>query len=117
MTDADRKLEIDGFRNTVDNHRKANRTDAPAYHDALRKLELHRSRLDLEKTRQCVVAAARDRRFVSYKDIADVSGLEMSRAHLVLTRHLGELCGYRILWDCRCSPRSSSTSMAWRPAG
>jgi hypothetical protein len=83
------------IENIVENYRDHGKTDTDAYIDALRELELRRGKgLDLQKTFDFVVAAAKAQRFVAYKDIADVNGFEWTKIHYQIGRHLYSLCEY-----------------------
>ena len=48
----------------------------------------NRAGLDLEKSLQVIREAAREGRFLSYKDLADASGAEWSKVYLNVGRHL-----------------------------
>ena len=50
--------------------------------------------LDFEKTFRAVLKAAKERRFLSYKQLADESGVEWSRQRHAAPRHLGDLIEY-----------------------
>ena len=81
--------------NFVENYRRCGQTSSEAYRVLLRAYELKRGKgLDLEKTLDCVIAAAKMHRFVSYKQIAEASNVPMAKAFLLLTNHLRELCNY-----------------------
>jgi hypothetical protein len=79
----------------VKNHQDHGKTDSDIYIDALRELELRRTKgLDLKKTLELVSEAARARRFVRYQEVAAVNDLEWSRIHYQIGRHLLALCEY-----------------------
>ncbi len=79
----------------IENYRRRGQTSSETYRGILRALELRRSKgLDLEKTLTCVVAAAKARSFVSYKQVAEASDVSMTKAFLRLPDHLRELCDY-----------------------
>lgn len=83
------------LENMVDNYRRRGQTSSEIYQSLLRELELKRGKgLDLEKTLDCVTGAAREHRFVSYKDVAAASGVPMAKARLAFTNHLYALCEY-----------------------
>lgn len=48
----------------------------------------------LEVSRQVIETAARDRRFVSYKDIADANGVEWSKGRHKIIAHLADLIAF-----------------------
>jgi hypothetical protein len=83
--------ELENFER---NHRQAGKTDTPFFHALLREMEVRRRGLDLEKSLACVIAAAAQRHFVSYKELAEASGLSWAKAHRVINGHLGKLCEY-----------------------
>jgi len=79
----------------VDNYRRSGQTSSDTYRSLLRELELKRGKgLDLEKTLACVITAAKENRFVSYKQVAEASDLPFANARLRMTVHLRELCAY-----------------------
>lgn len=89
------KLTIEQLAALVDNHRFKSRTDAPLYTLALSELARRRGKgLSFEKTREVVLAAAREGRFLSYKDLADASGVDWGQAHYAIGPHLFELVEY-----------------------
>lgn len=49
------------------------------------------SQLDLNKTYRAILAAARDRRFISYGELAQANEAEWQRVHFSMNTHLGEL--------------------------
>ncbi|MCZ8122372.1 MAG: AAA family ATPase [Magnetospirillum sp.] len=48
-------------------------------------------KLDLQKTYSAILGAARERRFISYGDLAKANGAEWSKVRYEMNRHLGEL--------------------------
>lgn len=71
------KLSVVELENLIQNHRKKRATDAPLYADALRELERRRGKgLDFDKSFRIIRQAAAERRFISYKDLADASGAD-----------------------------------------
>lgn len=49
------------------------------------------SRLDVARTYEAIIEAARARRFLSYADVARASGVEWRKAHLPIGQHLDKL--------------------------
>ncbi len=79
----------------VANYRRKEMTYDPYYLEALEELARRKGAgLDFGKTLRAVLGAARERRFLSYKQLADESGLEWSRVRYAMNRHLGDLIEY-----------------------
>ena len=77
-----KELTGEQLQNLVDNHRKQNATGAPLYLAALSERQRRKGKgLDFEKSFQIIRAAAKERRFLSYKELADASGAEWSQVH------------------------------------
>lgn len=71
------------------------RKQEPLYLDVLRELEQRRSKgFDFHCSMELIWKAARERRFLSYKQLADESGVPWSQAHRTIPGHLGELIAY-----------------------
>jgi len=67
----------------------------PEYYEAHRALELQKTGgLDFDKTVAVIHRAAREQRFISYKEVADASGVPWGQAHRPINRHLGRLLGW-----------------------
>ena len=47
--------------------------------------------LDLQTTYDAILCAARERRFISYGDLARANGAEWQKVRYEMNRHLGEL--------------------------
>jgi hypothetical protein len=87
--------DIGQIENIIKNYRDHGQTDSEAYIDALRELELRRGKgLDLQKTLDFVVEAAKAHRYVGYKEIADLNGFEWAKIHWQIGGHLFSLCEY-----------------------
>ncbi|MEQ8701230.1 MAG: hypothetical protein RLT05_32295 [Bauldia litoralis] len=88
-------LSKEQLRNLVDNHRKKNATNLTIYSDALAELERREGKgLDFDKSYEVILKAARERRFISYKDLADASGADWQAVHYSVGKHLGSLVEY-----------------------
>src|SRR5271165_2030517 len=88
-------LSTDGLKNLIANHRAKFATDAPAYIAALRELEVRTGGgLDFNKSFQAIREAAHAGRFLSYKDLADASGVEFSQVRYEIGGHLWRLVEY-----------------------
>jgi hypothetical protein len=76
----------------IANHRRLGATSEPNYVAALAE-SARRSGggLDFETTKTAIIEAARDRRFISYLDIANASGVPWNKIHRNVGRHLDEL--------------------------
>jgi hypothetical protein len=89
------KLTIDELRSLIVNHRHKARTDAPLYLEALAELARREGKgLNFEKTKEIVLNAARDGRFLSYKELADASDVDWGQAHYAIGGHLFQLIEY-----------------------
>lgn len=83
------------LQNVIDNHRRHRKTTEPAYLDALAEQARRKGKgLDFGKTFALVRAAAAERRFLSYKQLADESGADWSKVRYAVNDHLGELIAY-----------------------
>jgi hypothetical protein len=89
------RLDTDRLRNLIVNHRTKGATASQLYLDALRELERRTGGgLDFDKSYQTICQAAREKRFLSYKELADASGAEWSRVHYAIGGHLWRLVEY-----------------------
>ena len=71
------KLSDDQLKNLIENHRRQKATSAPAYLDALREMQVRKGKgLEFDKSFRIIRAAAKDHRFLSYKELADASGAD-----------------------------------------
>jgi hypothetical protein len=87
---SDQELE-----NIVANHRRLKKYGATLFLAALVLLERRKSGgFDIEETVRIIRRYAVDRKFLSYKDIADASGLEWSRVHWTVGPHLVNVCEF-----------------------
>ncbi len=83
------------LQNVIDNHRRHRKTTEPAYLDALAEQARRKGKgLDFDKTFALVRAAAAERRFLSYKQLAEESGADWSKVRYAVDGHLGELIAY-----------------------
>ena len=81
--------------NIITNYRRANRVTDSVFLEALRLREKMSSKgLDFEKSRSIIIAAAQERRFISYKEVSDASGCEWAKVHYSVGRHLFRLLEY-----------------------
>jgi hypothetical protein len=89
------KLPPERLRNLIANHRKKGETSSKLYLDAMGELEARTGRgLDFDKSFEVIRRAAKEHRFVSYKELADASGAEWSRVHYEIGGHLWRLVEY-----------------------
>lgn len=83
------------LQNIVKNHRERGKTDAPRYLEAFEELGRRRGQgFEFEKSLTLIRDAAAERRFLSYKQLADAHGLEWSRVRYAINNHLGDLLEY-----------------------
>jgi hypothetical protein len=95
------KLTVKELGALAANHRNRARTDAPLYVEALAELAFRQGKgLNFKKTKEIVLKAARENRFVSYKDLADGSGVDWGQAHYAIGAHLFQLVEYAHLRGC-----------------
>ncbi|MDQ0316825.1 hypothetical protein [Amorphus orientalis] len=81
--------------NLISNYRRLGKEDDPYYLDLMAEFARRKgSGLDFDKTFRAVVKAAKERRFLSYKQLADESGVEWSRVRYAVNHHLGDLIEY-----------------------
>lgn len=83
------KVELD---NLVRNYAAAGKTDDAAYIDILEERSRRQDNgLLIEASREVVVLAAGQRRFVGYHELAKASGIPWSKAYVGLNNHLWHL--------------------------
>ena len=88
-------LSVGQLENLIENHGKQRATDAPMYLDALRELEKRKGKgLDFDKSLSIILKAAKERRFLSYKELADASGADWGQVHYAIGPHLWKLVEY-----------------------
>lgn len=81
--------------NLVANYQRLGRVNDAYYLEVLSEMARRKGAgLDFEKTFQIVLKAARERRFLSYKQLADASAVEWSRVRYAVNGHLGDLIEY-----------------------
>jgi hypothetical protein len=74
-------LSIGELENLIENHRRQRATNTPLYLDALRELEKRKTKgLDFDRSLSIILQAAREGRFLSYKERADFSGVDWGQA-------------------------------------
>ena len=88
-------LSIEQLENLAENHRRKRATDAPLYIDAIQELERRKGRgLEFDKSLSIILDAAKQRRFLSYKDLADASGADWGQVRYAIGEHLWKLVEY-----------------------
>jgi hypothetical protein len=86
------KLSDEQLKNLIENHRRQKATTAPACVDALREWEIRKGKgLEFDKSFRIIKAAARERKCISYKDLADASGAVWNQVHYEIGNHLWKL--------------------------
>jgi hypothetical protein len=94
MSDKQLDQELDNFEryrtSKVPAHRKLFEAKRPRYEDLLAAKEA-RSGLKLANSLTVIESAAKLRKFICYKDLADASGVEWTRARLMIFSHLWDL--------------------------
>ncbi len=88
-------LSVGELENLIENHRRRRATNTPLYLDALRELEKRKGKgLDFDRSLSIILQAAREGRFLSYKELADFSGVDWGQAHRAIGGHLWKLVEY-----------------------
>jgi 5-methylcytosine-specific restriction enzyme B len=88
-------LSVDQLKNLISNYESEGRTDSAVYQDAISLLDKKVSRgLDLRTTVKTLVAAARNRKFISYGDVAIANGSDWSKVRRLMPIHLDNVLSY-----------------------
>jgi hypothetical protein len=83
------------IQNLIDNHRRRNLTTAPRYLEAPEEQAKRKGRgLTFATSMAAIRDAARVGPFLSYKELADASGVEWNRVHYAIGGHLWSLVEY-----------------------
>lgn len=86
------KLSDEQLNNLIENHRRHRAKDAPVFIDALRVRQIRKGKgLEFDKSFCIIKAAARERKFVSYKDLADACGADWNQVHYAIGGHMWDL--------------------------
>jgi hypothetical protein len=86
------RIQLD---NLIANHRRKGATDAPLYLEALEERQRRVGKgLNFEKSFRVIRQAASEGRFLSYKELADTSGVDWGQAHYAIGKHLWDLVEY-----------------------
>ncbi|CTQ45315.1 MULTISPECIES: hypothetical protein [Roseibium] len=89
------QLTDEELKNLIGNYRRLKRTDDRAYPALLEEWSRRKGLgLDFDTTMRAVARAAREGRFLSYKQLAEESGADWSRVHYAMNTHLGDLIEY-----------------------
>lgn len=85
-------LTDDQLKNLIENHRRLKATGTSVFTDALHEWQRRKGNgLDFDKSFYIIKAAAKEHRFLSYKELADASGAEWTRVHYSIGGHLWDL--------------------------
>ena len=88
-------LTDDQLSNLINNHRAKSATTAPLYLEAVAEQQKrHTAGLDIEATVRVLTTAARQRRFISYKEVAGASGAKFNKVRFRINRHLDDVLEY-----------------------
>jgi hypothetical protein len=83
------------LRNVIDNHRKNGKLHEAYYLAAMEELTRRKGQgLNFHKSFDLIRKAAAERRFLSYKELADASGSDWSKVRYAVNTHLGDLIDY-----------------------
>lgn len=79
--------------NLIDNHRKKGVTTSPLYLAVeAEQARRNRSVLEFDRSRTFILAAARERRFLGYGQLAEANGTTWNKVRYAMHRHLWLLC-------------------------
>jgi hypothetical protein len=82
----------DALKTMMENHERVGKTDADLYKAARDELARRASAtLTVDNTVKIITSAAKKGAFVSYRTIADKSGVPWNRVHFAMTKHLLEV--------------------------
>lgn len=83
------------LQNLVNNHRDRGKVEEPAYVEALEELGKRKGQgLDFGKSFKLIREHAENGKFLSYKQLAEESGLEWEKVRYAVNGHLGDLIEY-----------------------
>jgi hypothetical protein len=83
------------LKNIIDNYGRHGKTSDPAYLAALEELARRKGRgLNFSKSLELIRKAAAERQFLSYKQLADGSGVDWLKVRYAISGHLDELLVY-----------------------
>lgn len=86
------RLSDDELRNLIRNHQAKHATDRPLYRQAIEETHRrHGGTLDLDRSLAYLRAAAAQRRFVSYGELAEANGAEWDKVRYPMNTHLWAL--------------------------
>jgi hypothetical protein len=86
------ELSDDRLDALIDNHRRLGRTAEPLYLGALEERNRRKGAgLEFKKSLKLLWEAARQRRFLTYKDIADANGASWNKVRFAMIGHLFDL--------------------------
>ena len=89
------KLTDEQLSALIENHRVKGVTSAPLFHDAMIEQQRRGSLgLDLQTTVSALAQTARQRRFMSYKDVADANGATWNKVRFRMNKHLDDVLYY-----------------------
>lgn len=88
-------LTTDELKALIANHKKQGATSGQRYIDALSELERRLGQgLNFETSFRHIHAAAREKKFLSYKQLADASGCDWAKVHYSVGGHLWALIDF-----------------------
>ena len=83
------------LKNVIDNHRRKGATEESVYKEALAEQAKRLGKgLNFEMTIKVITHAASEGRFISYKEVADASGVSWNKVRYAMGRHLDDLIEY-----------------------
>jgi hypothetical protein len=86
------ELSDDQLKNLIENHQRQKATNTPTYIEARCELQKRKGKgLEFDKSFHIIRSAAKEGRFLSYKELADASGAKWSQVHYSIGHHLWDL--------------------------
>ena len=80
---------VSELQNILDNYRRLGRTSEPLYSETLEEYERRQSRgLEIKKTCNAILQAAKGGKYITYREIAQQSGCEWTSVHFPMSKHL-----------------------------
>jgi hypothetical protein len=88
-------LSDNELENLIENHRRKRASHAPLYVDALRQLGKRKGKgLEFDKSLSVILNAAKEGRFLGYKELTDASGADFNQVRFAMNSHLWDLVEY-----------------------
>lgn len=93
-----KEMTTERLRIFIDNHRRSAKIKEPLCIEAMNELDQRLSQgLKFQTSFRIIRAAAKEGRFICYKDLADASGVDWGAAHYAINDHLWRLVEFAAL--------------------